>query len=112
MDKAFGMKSGKQILNNTDRGLFASRFEHLRNLRQMVAVEDGIAYPWWENAARLRDYTVAQLFGVEILLLIFPVFCLCAGIWILYKFLSALISKKIEENKRRYRTIEKDPYAT
>ena len=109
--KAITSLEMSQLLINTDRDSFKNRFNRFLHLREMVICENNITYPWWENSARLTDYTTAQMFGLEMFLLIFPVICLFVSVYKLYAFISSLIARKIEANKRKYRTIEKDPYA-
>ena len=59
----------------------------------------------------MRDFSAAQMLRLEILLLIFPTLCLLFLIWKGYRYLERLIDEKREHFKRRYRTIEKDPYS-
>ena len=111
MTDAIGERDFMRVLVNTRRTSISRRWNSLRHLREMVAASDGIIYPWWENAARMRDFSAAQMLRLEILLLIFPTLCLLFLIWKGYRYLERLIDEKREHFKRRYRTIEKDPYS-
>ena len=108
---ALGEREHMQLVVNTRRGTIARRWSTLRHLREMSVASDGIAYPWWENAARMRDLSAAQRFRTELLLLMFPVLCLLVLIWRGYRFLERFVAEKREKSKRKYRTIEKDPYS-
>lgn len=108
---AIGEREGFRIIQNTTRTSLTNRWNTLRHLREMVIVSDRIAYPYWENAARMTDFTAAQLLGVTIFFLVFPVLY---GLWLLwrgYRLIDAFIKKKREQHKRKFRTIEKDPYS-
>lgn len=109
--EAIGTHDPMQILVNTRRGSLTRRWQNLKQLRNFAISADGIAYPWWENAARIRDFSAAQRLCTEICLLVFPALCLLALIWKGYRFLEHFIAEKREKRKRRYRTIEKDPYS-
>ena len=111
IEKAINSLEMNQLIVNTDRDTLLNRFDRFWHLKEMVICQNNVTYPWWENSARLTDYTAAQMFGLEMFLIIFPVICLFVTIYKLYVFLSALIARKIEAHKRKYRTIEKDPYA-
>jgi hypothetical protein len=111
LKEAVGEHAGIRFVTNSGRGSLARRWNHFRHLREMVVVTDSIVYPWWENAARMRDFSAAELMCPEILLLLFPVLCLLAYIWKGYRLLEQFIERKREAHKRRYRTIEKDPYS-
>ena len=108
---AIGEKDQQKLVVNTGRGSITRRWNNLRHLRTMVTASDGIAYPWWENLARMKDFSAAQLLRLEILLLLFPVLCLVGLIWKGYRLADRWITARREAAKRRYRTIEKDPYS-
>ncbi len=111
LSDALGERDGTEVVVNTGRASLKNRWHNLLHLREMVVSHDAIAYPYWENAARMTDFTSAQLLGFEIAFLAFPVLY---GLWLLWKGYRALdrfIAKKREALKRRYRTIEKDPYS-
>ena len=109
--EALGEREHMKLIVNTNRGSAARRWDTLRHLREMAVISDAIAYPWWENAARMRDFTAAELFRTELLLLVFPLLCLLALIWKGYRALERFIGEKREASRRKYRTIEKDPYS-
>ena len=111
LKEAVGEQEGVQLVVNSKRGSMARRWTNLRHLREMVVSTESIAYPWWENAARMRDFSAAELLRTEIALLLFPLLCLLLLIWKGYRLLENFIDRKREAHKRRYRTIEKDPYS-
>ncbi len=111
LNDALGERDGTEVVVNTGRASLKNRWHNLRHLREMVVSDCAIAYPYWENAARMTDFTAAQLLGFEIAFLAFPVLY---GLWLLWKGYRALdrfIAKKREALKRKYRTIGKDPYS-
>lgn len=111
LKEALGERDSMKLLQNTGRGSLLRRWENLQGLRKMVIASDGIAYPYWENAARLIDFTAARLLLVEIILLILPVGWTLWMLWSGCRWLGGFIRRKLEENRRKYRTIEKDPYS-
>ncbi len=108
---AIGERDGMKILCNSDRNSLKARWHNLLHQRNMVISGDGIAYPYWENAARMTDFTASQLLGLTILLLVFPVIYGLFLLWKGYRMLEAFIASKREAHKRKYRTIGKDPYS-
>lgn len=108
---AIGEREGCQIVQNTTRASLQSRWKNLLHLRNMVVADTGIAYPYWENAARMNDFTAAQLLGLTLAFLAFPILYGLRLLWKVYRFLENFLKKKREAHKRRFRTIEKDPYS-
>ena len=109
--EAVGEHDSMKLLQNTGRSSILRRWENLLDLHKMVIASDGIAYPYWENAARMTDFAAARLLLMEIIFAVLPVGWALWMLWNGYRWLSAFIRCKIEENKRRYRTIERDPYS-
>lgn len=111
LTEALDTEEGTYIVVNTSRNSLKSRWNRLWHLREMVISSDAIAYPFWENAARLNDFSTSLLLLCSCILLIYPVLL---GIWMLwkgYRKLEAWITRKRTESKRKFRTIERDPYS-
>ena len=109
--EALNSREDMKMVNQTERSSLTKRWETLKHLRESVVCSDGIVYPWWENASRIRDFSAAELLRTEILLLILPLLCLLVLIWKGYRAIEHLIDEKREQSKRKYRTIERDPYS-
>ena len=102
------MQDGVQVISNTGRYSVSGRWKTLRHLKEMVISEDGIAYPYWENAARIVQFDTAVHLGICIALLIWPVPYVLRLIWKLYRAAERFIAEKKKARKRRYRTIPEE----
>lgn len=91
------------ILQNTDRYSLSGQWNTLRNFRKLVVCEN-VAYPYWENAARIISFDTAVLFLLEILFLIYPVIYLICLICKSYSLAEKTIWRKRMEWKSRYRS--------
>lgn len=60
------------LLENTVRFEAASLWDALTAIPRATMREDGVAYPWWENAARYAQMRAALAFGAALLLLVWP----------------------------------------
>ncbi|MBR7040172.1 MAG: ABC transporter permease [Oscillospiraceae bacterium] len=103
-DEALSEQTGITVVQNTGRYSLMQRWKTLRGLRRMVMQDTGVAYPYWENAARLTAYDTAVLFGWQIALLVWPVIVLIVLFWKGYRRLERFLTARREARKRRYRT--------
>ena len=79
--KSFPLHDG-QLVENSRRWQPATLDDQIWQLGSRAVSSDGVAYPWWENAARIVDAHLALLLVVIFLLALFPAFC---GVWLLIR---------------------------
>lgn len=101
---ALGERSCMKIVQNTGRFSLSKQWHTLTHLQDMVIVPDSIAYPYWENAARINEFRLALLLGAEILFLVWPVLCLLRLFWKGYRWLVFRIAKARQDRRDRFRT--------
>lgn len=71
------------ILDNTGRFSLISRFNVLREFSLRGISQDTVVYPYWENAARLTENTLALRLIPEAILLLFPAVSVLVWLWML-----------------------------
>ncbi|MBQ7014022.1 MAG: ABC transporter permease [Oscillospiraceae bacterium] len=98
-------RPGVQIRNNTSRSSFGETWKQLTHLHEAVTVPEPIAYPHWENAARIIDFDRALLLPVQLLLLAYPALYLLWLLWKGYQLVNGFIRKKTEAYRQRYRSL-------
>lgn len=101
---AVGERDSMRVVQNTDRSALSKRWYNLRHVHEMLVNPDSAAFPYWENAARIVDYDLAVLLGLEILFLVLPVGC---GLLLLakgYKWVNRFIAEKRQAHKNRFRS--------
>jgi len=98
-------RPGVQIRNNTSRSSFGETWQQLTHLHEAVTVAEPIAYPHWENAARIIDFDRALLLPVQLLLLAYPALYLLWLLWKGYQLVNGFIRKKTEAYRQRYRSL-------
>ncbi len=108
-EQALGAENNPTMvtLQNDGRFSLARRWSNLKQLHSMVMVSDTLAYPYWENAARLVDFDLALLLAGQILFLVYPVL---AGLYLLWKGwrrLDAFLTAKRQAYKNRVRSLVK-----
>lgn len=105
-----GVMAGENriLLQNTGRFSLGSTWETLMGMHDLLVVSERIAYPCWENAARIISFDLALLLAARLLLLVFPVLC---GLWLLwrgYRYLDGWIRRRMEAYRMRYRSLIKE----
>ena len=74
-----------------------------------MTASDGVTYPHWENAARIRDYDEALLLLWQCVLLVWPCLFGLMMLWKGYRALGRFLAQRHRARKRRYRTIPEQP---
>lgn len=64
-------RSQKEIVNNSERFDVQSILSLMTNLNSMVIHSKGIAFPYWENAARLVECRLVSILFLTIILVLF-----------------------------------------
>lgn len=96
-----------KTVQNTGRSSLKTRWEHLRHLHDMVMVSDTLAYPYWENAARMVDFDLALLLAAQLLFLAYPVLTGLYLLWKGWKRLDTFLTAKRQAYKNRFRSLVK-----
>lgn len=78
----FPLGSNGEVIENSQRFRASAIHKVAANFAQRTIVSKELAYPYWENAARLAENRLAHLQTATILLSIIPVICL---IWLIIK---------------------------
>ncbi len=108
-EQAIGGGDGIVILQNTDRFALKQSLHHLTHLHDLLVVSQEIAYPYWENAARIVNFDLALLLAARFLFLVYPVIWGLVLLWKGYRFLDGWLTKKRRAYKLRYRSLIPDP---
>ena len=66
---------GVYIIENSTRFSLSNLFSIVRSFGERSIRSDAIAYPYWENAARIAEDWLALLLVLSIFFLVFPVIC-------------------------------------
>lgn len=106
-EQAANMGGCTKILQNTERFSISSRWKHLCSLHDMLVVSDSLAYPYWENAARIVDFDLALLLAGQILFLVHPIIMALWILWKIYHRFDAFITEKRRAHKNRFRSLIK-----
>ncbi len=94
-------------VQNSGRDSLAGRWNNLRHLHDMLIISKDLAYPYWENAARLVDFDLALLLAGQIAFLIFPVLLLLRLLWMGWRRLDAFLTAKRLAHKNKLRSLVK-----
>lgn len=78
------------VVENSSRYSFSKILSMFTDFGERSIIKSGVAYPYWENAARISEVYVARLYTFTAVLAIFPLICL---IWILVLLIKMLVSK-------------------
>lgn len=78
------------VVQNTTRYSFGNIFDIFKNFGSRSISENGVIYPYWENAARISEVYVARQYVFIALLGIIPFGFL---VWLIVKFMIILIRK-------------------
>lgn len=89
---AVAYKGNISIVNNSERFLPSKRIKALKKLDRYIVRNDGIDYPFWENASRLTELKLSFIYGGRRLLLVIPL--------ITFICLLALAHKWFRQNKK------------
>lgn len=110
--------SGAVTLQNTGRFSMASTFGHISDFGNRAISSDGVAFPYWENAARYAEDYAALTLALFTLFGLFPLVCLAIYLFRLLSKakgkLSAAVSAKWEKTtdsireRQRLRLEEKE----
>ena len=65
-------KGKVSVVNNTERFDSKKRAKALKKLGEYVVADDGIVYPFWENASRMVDVRLSFIYGARRVLLAIP----------------------------------------
>lgn len=106
-EQAAGMGGFAKIVRNSERTSIKSRAAQLKDLHSMLTVSDGIAYPYWENAARIVDFDLALLLVGQGIFLLFPTLMALYLLWKCYRIIDAFVTKKHLAHKNRFRSLVK-----
>ncbi|NLH00736.1 MAG: ABC transporter permease, partial [Clostridiales bacterium] len=77
------------VVENSERYSFINIYNIFKNFGSRSVQDSGIAYPYWENAARISEVYIARLYVIIALLLLFPMICLAILTVRLIKYLNA-----------------------
>lgn len=69
-------KSKGVVLENSNRYRFSRMLRLFTHFGERSIADSGVAFPYWENAARLSEDYIARLYLVIALLAVFPLICL------------------------------------
>ena len=101
--------SNAVIVENTNRFSLGNSFSRIGSFGERSMRSEAIAFPYWENAARLAEDWLALILVISLIFLIFPVVCAVFYLIILIRFgirqLMAFIRRLI--NKKDNRAYEK-----
>lgn len=106
-EQAAGMGGSAKIVRNSKRCSLSDRAAHLKDLHGMLMVSDGVAYPYWENAARILDFDLALLLVGQGVFLILPLFMALYLLWKDYRRVDGFLTKKRLAHKNRFRSLVK-----
>lgn len=105
MEKIFGQQyDGKvDIVSNGSRFEPEKRSKAYKKLSNSVVQDNGIIYPYWENASRIVEFRLSRLYHGRKLILIIPFLTLA---WILLRLIFLWRSKK--PKLKRYLSLKLD----
>ena len=106
-EQAAAMGGNAKIVQNSNRFALSGRYGRLADLHGMLIVSDGIAYPYWENAARILDFDLSLLLVGQCVFLIFPLFMALYLLWKGYRRADAFLTSKRLAHKNRFRLLVK-----
>lgn len=83
------------LVKNTDRFAPVNMLSNLKNLKRQVVRSEAMALPWWENSARMTEFSLAFIFLFSALILTVPI--ITAAVILIKAFLFS--------NRNRHRVI-------
>ncbi len=92
--------TGIQIVENSARYSLKKQFEIISDFGMRSVVDGSVAYPFWENAARITEDKSALLLVFRIIFLVFPVITVLYLLRLLLKNRKKLAGKTIDAVKR------------
>ena len=95
------------VVQNSTRYSFGKIFDIFVNFGERSVVDDGVAYPYWENAARVSELYIARAYVLTAALSFIPLIC---AIWAIV-LLIIFIIKKIKQGWAYSREAWDDRYA-
>lgn len=99
VEENFPLEDHGQVLENTTRFRMGRIAELLFSYGKRLMVDDGVAYPTWENAARYTEAKLSLVLLVTILFSVIPCISLIGVIVFWYKKLYCYIKQKIEDRR-------------
>ncbi len=105
MEKIFGQQyAGKvDIVSNSNRFEPKKRTKVYKKLSNSVVQDNGIIYPYWENASRIVEYKLTRLYHGRKLILIIPFLTLA---WILLRLI--ILWRRKKPKLKRYLSLKLD----
>ncbi len=103
--QAAQMGGNAKIVQNTGRYALSGRYGTLSDLHGMLMASDGIACPYWENAARILDFDLSLLLVLQTMFLLFPLFMAMHLLWKCYRLADAFVTRKRLAHKNRFRSL-------
>lgn len=93
IEKIFGQQySGKvDIVSNSDRFDSGKLAKTYKKLSSSVVQDNGVIYPYWENASRIVEYKLTRLYHGRKLVLVIPLLTL---LWIVFRLICLWRRKK------------------
>lgn len=64
------------VVENSSRYRFSKIFRLFTHFGERAIADSGVAFPYWENAARISEDYIARLYLIIALLAVFPLICL------------------------------------
>ena len=105
MEKIFGQQyDGKvDIVSNGSRFEPKKRSKAYKKLSNSVVQDNGIIYPYWENASRIVEFRLSRLYHGRKLILIIPFLTLA---WILLRLI--ILWRRKKPKLKRYLSLKLD----
>ncbi len=105
MEKIFGQQyDGKvDIVSNSNRFESKKRAKAYKKLSSSVVQDNGVIYPYWENASRIVEYKLTRLYHGRKLILLIPFLTLA---WILFRLI--ILWRRKKPKLKRYLSLKLD----
>ncbi len=105
MEKIFGQQYGGKvdIVSNSNRFDPKKRAKAYKKLSSSVVQDNGVIYPYWENASRIVEYKLTRLYHGRKLILLIPILTL---VWILLRLI--ILWRRKKPKLKRYLSLKLD----
>lgn len=90
------------LVENSSRADFFQVFENIKTFSEQMVVEKAVKYPYWENAARIRDCKREIYLFFATLCLIYPLGLAVAGIISCYRTIGRKLKKRKQAGRNHY----------
>lgn len=104
------IKGSGEVLQNTGRYGIGKLWKMIWSFGERSMQQNGIIYPYWENAARLVEDRLALLFVLTILLALFPAACAVTVVYRAYKKLMSKRKSAFDRLDRKWEEIRLQMY--